>query len=314
MNPELFVIIVTYNAMPWAERCFTSLRKSSVPVRTIVVDNGSTDGTQDFIKTNFPEVEFIQSAENLGFGKANNLGIERAYKAGANFFYLMNQDAWIFEDSFEKLLEVYENHPKKNEIGIISPMHLDGTERALDPHFERYLARGNEENKMISGFYFNDLNPAYEVPFVNAAHWLLPKKTIEVVGGFNPYFFHGAEDYDYVNRVKFHQKKIFVATQSRVVHDAKKQIPENNPEKAQKIRQVSARMQTETKYMDPAFPFNIKNEKRAFLTSIAKHTVLSNNKARKNASENFNFFKPKFNEIEEIRRQIFTEKNVFLKL
>ena len=74
--PKIYVIIVTYNAMKWAERCFSSLRKSSVPVHTIVVDNGSIDGTQEFITTHFQEVEFVQSAENLGFGKANNLGME----------------------------------------------------------------------------------------------------------------------------------------------------------------------------------------------------------------------------------------------
>ncbi len=99
--PQIYFIIVTYNAMPWAERCFSSLQNSSVPVQTIVVDNGSTDGTQDFLKNIFPEIEFLQSSENLGFGKANNLGIEMAYKKGADFFYLMNQDAWIFEDTVQ---------------------------------------------------------------------------------------------------------------------------------------------------------------------------------------------------------------------
>ena len=103
-------------------------------MKTIVVDNGSTDGTQEYIQKNFPEVDFIQSPENLGFGKANNLGIEKAYKEGADFFYLMNQDAWIFEDSIQKMIDVYENYPNKGEIGIISPMHLDGSEQKLDLH------------------------------------------------------------------------------------------------------------------------------------------------------------------------------------
>jgi N-acetylglucosaminyl-diphospho-decaprenol L-rhamnosyltransferase len=74
--PEIHIIIVTYNAMKWAERCFTSLRTSSVPVKSIVIDNGSVDGTQDYIKNNFPEVDFTQSQTNLGFGKANNIGID----------------------------------------------------------------------------------------------------------------------------------------------------------------------------------------------------------------------------------------------
>ena len=142
--PKTTVIIVTYNAMKWAERCFNSLRESSVPLDCIVIDNGSTDGTRDFIKNKFPEVDFIQSPENLGFGKANNIGIEKAYKNGADFFYLMNQDAWLYEDSIEKLLAVFESHAKKDEMGILSPMHIDGSEKLLDIFLDKYIATNFE--------------------------------------------------------------------------------------------------------------------------------------------------------------------------
>ena len=312
MNYNIYIIIVTYNAMKWAEKCFSSLRKSSISVKTIVVDNGSTDGTQEYIKTNFPEVNFIQSPQNLGFGKANNIGIEIAYKAGADFFYLMNQDAWIFEDSFEKMLEVYDSYPNKEEIGIISPMHLDGSEEKLDPHFERYLARGNEFNNFISDLYLNKLLPNYEIPFVNAAHWMLTRQIVEIVGGFNPYFFHGAEDYDYVNRIKYHSFKIQVATNSRVVHDAQKQTAETDAIKALHIRRISARMQLETKYLDPSFPFSKNREKRAFLTSLVKHMILRNSSERQNIKQNLDYFEKKFTEIENLRKKLTTEPHVFL--
>ena len=72
---DSYCIIVTFNAMNWAEKCFSSLRKSSVAVECIVVDNGSTDGTQDFIKENFSEIILIKNDENKGFGKANNLSL-----------------------------------------------------------------------------------------------------------------------------------------------------------------------------------------------------------------------------------------------
>jgi GT2 family glycosyltransferase len=62
--PKIYVIIVTYNAMKWAEKCFSSLKSSSVPVTCIVIDNGSTDGTQHFIQTHFPEIDFIQSEKS----------------------------------------------------------------------------------------------------------------------------------------------------------------------------------------------------------------------------------------------------------
>jgi GT2 family glycosyltransferase len=312
--PKISAIIVTYNAMKWAEKCFSSLRKSSIPVQIIVVDNGSTDGTQDYLKGNFPEIDFIQSSENLGFGKANNLGIEKAYKQGADFFYLMNQDAWIFEDSFQKMLDVYENYPNKEEIGILSPMHLDGTEEKLDFHFERYLARYTEFNRIFSDMYMEKLKPFYEINFVNAAHWLLPKSTVEKVGGFNPYFFHGAEDYDYINRTSYHQLKNIICTQSKVVHDAKKLKPEKDTATVLKNKRISIRMQRETKYLNPNFPFNIKREKREFHLNIIKLSLKGDKDESKFYKEMFNFFKPKFENIEKLRKQVATEKHVFLNL
>lgn len=266
MTANFFVIIVTYNAMKWAERCFGSLRRSSVPVKTIVVDNGSTDGTQDFIKNNFPEVEFIQSEENLGFGKANNIGIEKAYKQGAEFFYLMNQDVWIFEDSFEKLLVVYENHPHKEEIGILSPMHLDGSEENLEIFIDKYIAQ-NFKNRLISDLYFNKAKKFYEVGFINAAHWLITKDTIEKVGGFNPFFFHYGEDNEYVNRVHYHKKKILLCTECRAVHDGTQDLNKVDYTKYQDYK-------VETKILDPNLNGSWQTEISELRKSILKNIVL----------------------------------------
>ena len=260
MKPKIYLIIVTYNAMKWAERCFSSLRKSSVPVHTIVVDNGSTDGTQEFIQTHFPEVDFIQSAENLGFGKANNIGIEKAYKAGADFFYLMNQDAWLFEDSIEQLLEVYDAYPNKEEIGILSPMHLDGSEKRLDIFFENYIARSNEKIRFISDSLSNNLKPFYQLYFVNAAHWFLPKKTIEEVGGFNPYFFHYSEDAEYVQRINFFKKKILICTKSLVVHDGKQDFGKTNHINVKRVHREQRYLNPEIDFSKPLFEKEFKSD------------------------------------------------------
>ena len=97
----IFAIIVTHNGMRWADRCFGSLRTSTLPVSTIVIDNASTDGIADHLESHFPEVELIKSTENLGFAKANNIGILKAYNAGADFVMLLNQDAWIEPNTLE---------------------------------------------------------------------------------------------------------------------------------------------------------------------------------------------------------------------
>lgn len=72
--------------MKWLEKCLSSLRNSIYPTEIIVVDNGSTDGSIDFIRGDFPKVHLIECKENLGFGKANNIGISYGLEKGADFF------------------------------------------------------------------------------------------------------------------------------------------------------------------------------------------------------------------------------------
>lgn len=272
--PEIYIIIVTYNAMKWAEKCFNSIKQSSVPVKTIVVDNGSHDGTQEYIKTHFPEIEVLQSEKNLGFGKANNLGLEKAYKKGAEFFYLMNQDAWLYENSIEKLLEVYEKYPQKQEIGIISPMHIDGSEKQLDIFLDKYIAINFEKTRLISDLYFQTLKPYYEISFVNAAHWFIPRSTIETVGGFNPYFFHYGEDVEYANRVKFHQKKILLAPGSKVVHDGKQVLSKVD-------YTLYEDLTIETNIINPGLSNALELEKKSLKQSMVKNMLTGNKKNHK---------------------------------
>jgi len=305
--PKVFFIIVTYNAMKWAERCFTSLRQSSVPVNCIVIDNCSTDGTQEYIKTNFPEVDFIQSEENLGFGKANNVGIEKAYKEGADFFYLMNQDAWLYPDSLEKLLEVYNNYPIKKEIGIISPMHVDGTEKKLDIFLDKYISYNCDKTRLISDLYFQTLKPYYELDFINAAHWFLPKETIDVVGGFNPFFFHYGEDNEYVNRLQYHKKKTILVPGSKVVHDGKQSLGKIDYNKYKDLS-------IETKILNPNLPNSLQQEKKALLQSILKNSLTGNLDRAKNLYKSYKKINKNAAELIKIKEKITNERNCFLNI
>ncbi|SFN47876.1 Glycosyltransferase, GT2 family [Chryseobacterium oleae] len=305
--PEIHIIIVTYNAMKWAERCFTSLRKSSVPVKCIVVDNGSVDGTQEYIRSNFPEVDFTQSETNLGFGKANNIGIEKAYKNGADFFYLMNQDAWLYEDSMEKMLEVFNNHPRQEEVGIISPIHIDGTEKYMDIFLDQYIAKNYEKTRMISDLYFQTLKPWYEINFVNAAHWLLPRKTIESVGGFNPYFFHYGEDDEYVNRVHFHNMKVILVPGSKVVHDGVQLLHKIDFTKYEDVR-------IEINAMNPNLPNGLQLEKKSLQQSMFKNIITGNFDHYKKLSKKYKKICSDSAKLSSFRNQVMQKGPAFLNL
>lgn len=219
MDVKLFVIIVTYKGKQWYDRCFTSLRQSTIPVQTIVVDNASNDGTVEYIKEHFPEIHLIESQENLGFGRANNIAMRYALDQGCDYVFLLNQDAWVEPDAIEKLVGIHERHP---EYGILSPLHVapDGTRlnMLIDDGKNQY-----EKNlELLSDLLCGICKEVYPVAYVNAAAWLLPRKTMETVGGFNPIYFHYEEDDDYLNRVRYHKVGVGLCPSSRIVHDHSK--------------------------------------------------------------------------------------------
>jgi len=213
---KLLVVIVTYNAMQWAERCFDSLRRSTIVPDVFVVDNGSTDGTQTYIQKHYPEVMFQLSKENLGFGKANNIGLQYALDNNYDYVYLLNQDAWVMSDTFEKLIEISQKYP---EYGIISPFQMNADMRHIDVNFiESACSRKSNEN-IFNDMYNQTLDDIYPVSFVMAAHWFLTKKCLKKVGGFSPSFPHYGEDVNYLERAEFFGFKIGIIPSLRVVHD-----------------------------------------------------------------------------------------------
>ena len=210
---KVAVIIVTYNAEPWLDRCFSSLRTSSVPLTTIVVDNLSKDNTVERLRRDYSEVQLICNDHNSGFGQANNIGMRVALEQGADYMFLLNQDAWIFENTIAELITVAQANP---QAGIISPVHLTASEQQLDSYFESYVAEAGLHLPLPNR---NDLPQVMKIDYVNAAAWLLPRHTIETVGGFDPLFFHYGEDNNYAHRVLFHGLCTLIATRSLVVHD-----------------------------------------------------------------------------------------------
>ena len=205
VEKKVVVIIVTYNGAKWLRKCFQSLEDSTCKVEIIVVDNNSSDNSVEIIQS-FPEIQLIQSAENLGFGKANNIGIQKAIELGADYVFLLNQDTWVFPETISNLVEVAEMN---EQFGIVSPLHYSGDEVHLDESFETYWKR---KTKSIT-------DNVDEVPFVNAAAWLLSKKTIERVGYFEPLFQHYGEDRNYTDRMLFHQYKTVVVKNAKICHD-----------------------------------------------------------------------------------------------
>lgn len=222
---NVYAIIVIYNGMQknWIQKCFDSIFNSSIKINIIAIDNVSIDESVQFIKKNYPSVELIENQSNDGFGKANNIGIKRAFEKGADYFFLLNQDAWIQERTVEVLLKNSIDHP---DYGILSPIHMNGEGNLIDqgfyncvnPYKSRYLYSVLSTHK-VSEELICDFD------FVPAACWLLSKKIIEKIGGFNPTFYHYGEDDNYVHRIHYFSLKVGVVPSVKVYHDREERPP-----------------------------------------------------------------------------------------
>ena len=194
---KVLVIIISYNFEPWMERCLESLRLSAHPVDVLVIDNGSKDQSTERLRKDYPEARLIINGKNLGFGKANNIGMQIALTEGYDFAFLLNQDAWIEPNTIGTLVALSQKYP---EYGILSPVHLTGKGDKLDPGFGHYA--GFSEIGKLS--VKDEIIP---LPFINAAFWMIPTPVLKHVGGFSPLFYHYGEDKDFINRLHYHHYK-----------------------------------------------------------------------------------------------------------
>jgi len=116
-TPTVTVIVIGWNGGRLLRECLLSLRDQTHPCKVIVVDNGSTDGSQDVVRREFPHVRLIENGRNLGFGEGNNIGMRAAMADGAEFVALLNQDARADRRWVEQLVRVAEADTTIGAVG-----------------------------------------------------------------------------------------------------------------------------------------------------------------------------------------------------
>lgn len=209
-----YTIIVTFNSMPWIDKCLGSIDFDKYGV--VIIDNASSDETVKYLKDNYPKVKLFEEQKNLGFGQANNKSISYALSMGAEQVFLLNQDAYLIDDCLDKLINFQNEHP---DFGILSAIHTNAKQTRLDRNFSNYVRFDQNPDFYSDHVLGSELKPVYEVPFVNAAGWLISRECLMRVGGFDPIFFHYGEDDNYCQRVLYHGFKIGVLPDTFMIHD-----------------------------------------------------------------------------------------------
>ncbi len=117
-RPKISVIILNWNNAPDTLECLESVYASRHPSFDVfVADNGSTDGSLDKIRNAYPFANYIENKENLGFAEGNNRAIQAAMNNGAEYIFLLNNDAVLREDTLSLLEDAAEKYPEAAVLG-----------------------------------------------------------------------------------------------------------------------------------------------------------------------------------------------------
>ncbi|MEJ5261989.1 MAG: glycosyltransferase [Ignavibacterium sp.] len=225
---DLSIIIVNYNVKEFLKNLLHSILKASQNLSTeiIVVDNASTDGSVEMLREKFPDVKLIANKENLGFGKANNIGLKHAT---GKYILLINPDTLVAEDTFIKLIEFFQTHPEAGMVGckILNP---DGTlqlacRRSFPGPWTSFtkvtgLSSLFPKSKLFAKYNLTylDENQTYEVDAISGSFMMMRKEVYDKIGGFDEQFFMYGEDLDLCYRIQKAGYKIFYVHTTQIIH------------------------------------------------------------------------------------------------
>lgn len=215
------VVTINYNNPVDTERCISSLLRYSPNVQIVVVDNASKSGDIGAVVGGVgrKNIHLLESPENLGFGRGNNLGMRWAQNnLDFDYFLLLNNDTEIDSDVVGMLEEYMDEHP---EISGCSP-------RIVYAHDPNLIWYGGGELKWsthgavswnINKLYDGDVQPR-EVTFISGCVMMLRRSVVQEIGGFDPRYFMYAEDIEYCARLVSRKKKLAYLPGIVVLHRA----------------------------------------------------------------------------------------------
>ncbi len=224
------MVVVTYNSRSHIAACLESLGSTLTrhSFETVVVDNESSDGTADLVRAVAPEALVIEAGGNLGFARANNLGLGRAR---GRHVLILNPDTVPERCSLDALVELLDSDPS---VGIAAPRLLDpdgsdqGTARSFPTPAAALLGRRSPLTRLwpsnpwsrryLIGLAHRE-EGAFQVDWVSGACLMIRRDLARRTGGFDESFFMYWEDADWCRRVKAEGHRVVCDPRSRVLHD-----------------------------------------------------------------------------------------------
>lgn len=210
---QVTIVIVNWNGIADTRRCLDSVLKlhtDNISLTTVVVDNGSDDGSQEILEKNYPWVTCIPLKKNLGFTGGNNAGMRYAVQHGAAFVWLLNNDTLVAQDAL-KLVKAFDDPM----VGIAGSKIYFAA--GHEYHGERYnkAERGKvfwyaggivdwknmyASHRGVDEVDAGQYDKTIDTPFVSGCSMMLSRRVVEAIGYLDPKFYLYLEDLDYCLR------------------------------------------------------------------------------------------------------------------
>lgn len=224
---KISYVIVNWNGKDVLKGCLDSLQTESrgINYEIIVVDNNSSDGSQKLLKKQYPDVILIENKDNLGFSKANNIGIEQSK---GELLFLVNSDIIALEHSIENMLDYMDKNP---EVGMAGPkvFNHDMTKQtscSKYPGIWNGMCGAFALNRVFpNSSFFSDWRMDYwdhmserSADVLSGCFWAIRRKALDDVGLLDELFFIYGEDIDWSRRFNNSKWKVKFNPKSKIIH------------------------------------------------------------------------------------------------
>lgn len=224
---DLSIIIINWNTKQLLLGCLDSLsaQKRDNKYEIIIVDNGSTDGSQDAVKKEYPSVRLVENERNLGFAKANNIGIR---VSSGRYICLVNSDVKVLDGSIDLLCEYMDQNP---DVGMTGPkllypdLRLQDSCRSFPSLWNNFcssffLSRIFPKSKFFSSEHMRYFahDKICKVDYLAGAFLAVKRAAIDQVGLLDEKFFIYSEEVDWCKRFWKAGWEVVFFPESRAIH------------------------------------------------------------------------------------------------
>ena len=225
---DLSIIIVSYNTKEFLKKCLDSVYKTSkgFSFEIIVSDNNSKDGSVEMVKKEFKDIILIENKENLGFSKANNLGVK---KSSGRYVLFLNSDTVVYPNTLKHIIDFMDKEKQAGAVTCKLEMPNgkidDASHRGFPTPWNSFthfsgISKLLGKTKLFGGYNlgYMDLSRVHEIDALAGAFMFVRKEAGEDAGWWDEdYFFYG-EDIDFCYVLKQKGWKVFYVPEVSILH------------------------------------------------------------------------------------------------